>query len=111
MTLRPWEIWKARPCGVQQDHWFVILAGPERLQSAAHLQINGLACFTLRGSMRSTDVRLNATDGFQATTVCQCDLIYLLEKSQLHSNLGTVSYERQQAIKRKLIEIFRIIPA
>ena len=41
----------------------------------------------------------------------QCDLIYLLAKSRLHSHLGTVSYERQQALKRKLIEVFRIIPA
>ena len=111
MTIRQWELWKARPHGLQQDHWFVILAGHERLQSARHSQINGLACFTLRGSMRSTDVRLNSADGFQAPTVCQCDLIFLLEKSLLHSNLGTVSYERQQAIKRKLIEVFRIIPA
>ena len=111
MTIRQWEIWKARPHGVQQDHWFVILSGQERLQSARHIQINGLACFTLRGSMQSTDVRLNSADGFEAPTVCQCDLIYLLDKMRLHSTLGTVSFERQQAIKRKLIEVFRIIPA
>jgi hypothetical protein len=111
MIVRPWEIWKARPHGVAQDHWFVILAGEERLQSPTHNQINGLACYTLRGSIRSTDVVLNSADGFQARTVCQCDLIYLLEKKMLHSCLGLVSYERQQAIKRKLIEVFRIIPA
>ena len=111
MTVRPWEIWKARPHGVQQDHRFVVLAGQERLQSTLHAQIDGLVCFTLRGPMRSTEVRLNSADGFPAPTVCQCDLIYLLDKSRLHSNLGSVSYERQQAIKRKLIEVFRIIPA
>jgi mRNA-degrading endonuclease toxin of MazEF toxin-antitoxin module len=110
MRIRQWEIWKARPHGVAQDHWFVILSGQERLQSAGFTQINGLACFTLRGSVRSTDVRLNSADGFQAPTVCQCDLIYLLDKSRLHSALGSVSYERQQAIKRKLIEVFRMIP-
>ena len=111
MTIRRWEVWKARPSGIQQEHWFVILAGDERLLSSSHGQINGLACFTLRGAVRSTDVRLNSADGFPAATVCQCDLIYLLEKSNLHSHLGMVSHERQQAIKRKLIEIFRIIPA
>ena len=110
MTLHPWDVWKARPHGVQQDHWFVILAGQERLQSPVHTQINGLVCFTLRGPVRSTDVGLNSADGFPAPTICQCDLIYLLEKRALHSCLGRVSYERQQAIKRKLIEVFRIIP-
>lgn len=111
MRVRQWEIWKARPEGFAQDHWFVILSGEERLQAAKYAQINGLGCFSLRGSPQSTDVRLNSADGFQAATVCQCDLIYLLSKNLLHSNLGSVSYERQQAIKRKLIEVFRIIPA
>src|SRR5439155_2133714 len=104
-------VWKARPFGIEKDHWFVILSGEERLQSRLHGQINGLACFTLRGSFRSTDVRLNAADGFQTATACQCDLIYFLQKSRLDSHIGTVSYERQQAIKRKLIEIFRLIPS
>src|SRR5258708_7525383 len=51
-------------------------AGEERLRSTSYTQINGLACFTLRGQARSTDVRLNAADGFQTATVCQCDLVY-----------------------------------
>ena len=110
MTIRQWEIWKARPFGVENEHWFVILSGMERLQSSSHVQINGLACFTLRGAPRSTDVRLNAADGFQVATVCQCDLIYFLAKGQLHSRLGTASYERQQAIKRMLIQVFRLVP-
>jgi hypothetical protein len=111
VTIQQWEIWKARPYGVQADHWFVILSGSERLQSPACAQLNGLACFTLRGPLRTTDVRLNAADGFSAATVCQCDLVYLLQKSSLHSRLGMVSWERQQAIKRKLIEVLRIVPA
>ncbi len=110
MTIRQWEIWKARPISIEKEHWFVILAGTERLESSRHVQINGLACFTLRGTARSTDVRLNAADGFEAATVCQCDLIYFLQKGQLHSRLGIVSYERQQAIKRMLIQVFRLVP-
>jgi len=111
MRPRQWEVWKSRPEGIQRDHWFVIISGEERLQSAVYSQINGLACFTLRGLLRSTDVRLNAADGFDTATVCQCDLIYFLDKSRLHSRIGIVSYERQQSIKRKLIEVFRLIPA
>ncbi len=111
MTIRPWEIWKAKPHGIEAPHWFVILAGQERLQSQPFTQINGLVCFTLRGPLRVTDVRLNSADGFSAPTACQCDLVYFLEKTILRSNLGIVSWERQQAIKRKLIEVFRLVPA
>ena len=110
MNIHQWDVWKARPAGVEKEHWFVILSGTERLQSSSRVQINGLACFSLRSTPRSTDVRLNTADGFEAPTVCQCDLIYFLEKGRLHSHLGMVSYERQQAIKRMLIQVFRLVP-
>jgi hypothetical protein len=86
----------------------VVISGQERLDSPRSTQINGLACFTLRGQALSTDVRLNAAEGFQAATVCQCDLLYFLDKGKLHSPLGAVSWERQQQIKSKLKEVLRL---
>lgn len=109
--MKQWEIWKARPPGFQTNHWFVIISAPERIASPRHAHVNGLACFTLRGELLGTDVRLNSADGFTAPTACQCDLAYVLEKSKTHSRTGSVSYERQQAIKRKLIEVLRFVPA
>ena len=108
MSVRQWEIWKGRPPGFERDHWFVIASGQERLDSPQHPQVNGLACFTLRGEPLKTDVRLNGADGFEAATVCQCDLIYLLDKTKLHSRIGLVSWERQQQLKYKLREVLRL---
>ena len=108
MTFRQWEIWKCKPPGFERDHWFVIASNQERLNSPRHRQINGLACFTLRGEPLKSDVRLNHADGFEHATVCQCDLLYFLDKSSLHSCLGTVSWERQQLIKARIKEVFRL---
>jgi hypothetical protein len=108
MRARQWEIWKAKPEGFSADHWFVIISGQERLDSPKHHQVNGLACFTLRGQPLATDVRLNTTDGFPSPTVCQCDLLWFLDKRKLHSLLGPVSWERQQAIKSRLRELLRL---
>jgi hypothetical protein len=108
MKFRQWEVWKSRPEGFGADHWFVLISGQERLDSAKHHQINGLVCFTLRGQPLSTDVRLNSADGFPAPTVCQCDLVWTLDKRKLHSALGMVSWERQQAIKGRLKEVMRL---
>jgi mRNA-degrading endonuclease toxin of MazEF toxin-antitoxin module len=108
MKIQQWEIWKARPPGFEKDHWFVIVTGQERLNSPRHSQVNGLACFTLRSEPLKTDVRLNSADGFESATVCQCDLLYFLDKNKLHSPLGMVSWERQQLIKSKLKEVFRL---
>lgn len=106
--IRQWEVWKSRPPGFERDHWFVILSGQERLDSPRHHQVNGLACYTLRGPPLKSDVRLNSADGFEAATVCQCDLVFLLDKTKLQSRIGLVSWERQQAIKARLKEVLRI---
>ena len=107
MKIRQWEIWKAKPEGFGADHWFVIVSNQERLDSPKHCQVNGLVCFTLRGEPLATDVRLNSADGFAAPTVCQCDLVYLLDKRKLHTQIGVVSWERQQAIRSKVKEALR----
>jgi hypothetical protein len=107
MKIRQWEIWKAKPEGFERDHWSVVISGQERLDAPRFNQVNGLVCYSLRGQPASTDVLLNAADGFQAATVRQCDLVFLLDKSKLHSQIGTVSWERQQRIKSKFKETLR----
>jgi hypothetical protein len=106
--MKQWEIWKGKPEGFQADHWFVILSGEERCQNAQLLQVNGLVCFSLRGGPSRKDVVLDQADGFQAPTCCACDFFHPLKKSSLHSSLGTVSWERQQAIKAKLKDVLRL---
>ncbi len=108
MRIRQWEIWKSKPPGFETDHWFVVVSAQERLDNERFTKINGLACFTLRSEPLNTDVRLNSADGFETTTVCQCDLVYFLDKSKLNSPLGSVSWERQQQIKGKIKEVFRL---
>jgi hypothetical protein len=108
MTVRQWEIWKSCPTGFARDHWFVILSAQERLDHPHRLQMNALACYKLQGPPKKLDVCLNGADGFEGPTVCQCDFIFILEKNALHSKIGLVSWERQQAIKSKLKEVLRL---
>jgi hypothetical protein len=105
--IHQWEIWKAKVPGFQTDHWFVLVSGQERMANPKRTQINGLACFTLRGDPLLTDVRLDSAEGFTAPTVCVCDLVYLLDKRALYDRIGIVSWERQQAIRSKVREVLR----
>jgi hypothetical protein len=107
MKVRQWEIWKAKPPGFERAHWFVLVSGQERLNSNRPT-FNALACYSLRGEPETTDVRLNGADGFAAATVCQCDIMFILDKKMLHEPLGSVSWERQLAIKAKLKEVYRL---
>lgn len=108
MKIRQWETWKCRPNGFERDHWFVIVSGQERCDEPRQLLVNALACWTLRGDVRKSEVRLNGADGFQVPTVCQCDFLYALPKAALHSALGPVSWERQQQLKSRLKEVLRL---
>lgn len=108
MKVRQWEVWKCRPPGFERDHWFVVFSAHELCDDPRELLVNGLACFSLRGNPDKVEVRLNSADGFEVATVCDCDFVYVLEKIKLHSALGLVSWERQQAIKAKLKEVFRL---
>ena len=85
----------------------MIVSGQERCDSTRLNLVNGLACFTLRGSPTLIDVPLNGADGFDTATVCQCDFLYPLAKSKLHSSRGLVSWERQPQIKATFKELLR----
>lgn len=108
MSPRQFEIWKAKPHGFEQAHWFVIISGSERCSNERFHAVTGMACFTLRGTPLKTDVRLNSAEGFERPTVCQCDYLFPIPKSSLQEKLGAVSFERQQQIKSKIKESLRL---
>jgi hypothetical protein len=104
--MKQWEILKGLPAGWQREHWFVILSSDERCREPRLLQVNGLPCFTLRGSPGPRDIVLDSADGLQAPTSVPCDFIHTLDKAKLHSSLGSVSWERQQQIREKIKRMF-----
>lgn len=108
MNFRQWDICKDKATG----HWFVLISPPERLggRGPKSGQFNGLMCFTLHGTPKSVDVVLDQADGLDRPTGCQCDLFFPLLASNLHNKVGTVSFVRQQAIIRKIVEVFRLVP-
>ncbi len=111
MNIRQWEVWKSRPVGFERDHWFVIISGQERCHEPKQIAVDGLACFSYRGSQRKSEVKLNSADGFPQPTLCQCVFIYSLAKSGLHDCVGSVTWERQQQIKKTITEVFRLEPS
>jgi hypothetical protein len=107
--MNQFEIWKAKPEGFSQAHYFVIISSDERCQSDRLLYVNGLGCFTLRGQAKRVDVVLNGADGFERPTACDCGYFYPLLKSCLIERIGTVAFERQRQIKTLIREIFRLL--
>jgi hypothetical protein len=107
--MNQFEIWRAKPYGFSVAHYFVIISGMERCQNEKLAFVNGLGCFTLRGQPKRVDVVLNGADGFDHPIVCDCSYFYSLPKAILKESTGTVSFERQQVLKLRLREVFRLL--
>jgi len=109
MKIQQWEIWKSPPpgflkkgpLGCDRDR-----TGTSEQPAPFPGEWLGVFHVAPNGPLK-TDVRLNSADGFESATVCQCDLLYFLDKNKLHSPLEC-KLERQQLIKSKLKEVFRL---
>jgi hypothetical protein len=108
MPINQFEIWKAQPEGWGTPHFFVIISNDERCQDTRIHDVNGLACFTKRGAPKAVDVILNGADGFERITVCDCGIFFNLQKSSLKERLAVVSFERQNHIRAKIKDVFRL---
>jgi hypothetical protein len=51
-----------------------------------------------------TEVVLDESDGLDGATLCKCDLIYSVEKTQLTNHRGKVTFERRREIARKVVQ-------
>jgi hypothetical protein len=108
--MNQFEIWKFKPTGFPIAHYFVVLSGPERCADAQALNINALLISTLHGRPKSVQVVLDQTDGLDHPSTCQCDYIYTFPKACVWAAgaKGTVTDLHKQAIKDKLVSIFRL---
>lgn len=63
-----------------------------------------LICTTQRTNRppKETKMRLNGADGLDWETLCRCDVLWLVEKSKLTGQRGSVSRIRRQQIVDKI---------
>lgn len=101
--MKPWEIWDSPLFG---GHPCVIVSNARRVELKSRVVV--LKCTTLRPGQPFKTHALNTTldteDGLQTETVCECDLFYTVDKSDLKNRRGEVSWERQRDIARKMIQ-------
>jgi mRNA-degrading endonuclease toxin of MazEF toxin-antitoxin module len=85
------------------EHPAVIISHPLRAERKETVEV--LLCTTLRAANKPGphEVVLNGADGLDWSTLCRCDLIYSVPRSDLASLRGTVSIARRRDIIRKII--------
>lgn len=80
----------------------MIVSHPDRVAKAEW--VNVLFCTTHLANRppKETEVRLNGADGLDWETLCRCDVLWLVEKSNLSRKRGSVAHIRHRQIVDKI---------
>ena len=99
--MKQWDVWT---CDFAEagPHPAVIVSHPDRVARGS--LVNVLICTSQRASRppKENEVLLNGADGLDWETLVRCDLMYLVERSELYQHRGDVSVIRRRAIVQRL---------
>src|SRR5260370_35014130 len=93
----------------KEEHSVVIISPPDRAANAA--VVNVLYCTSQRQSRqpKSIEVLLDAAEGMDWKTFCDCSLLFAVPAEKLFGKRGIVTHDRRNAIRAKLRDIFRLL--
>lgn len=96
--MKAWEIWSYQPSGWPEEHPAVIVSAPGRVENKPELNI--LMCSSKPATREAmpNEVILDASDGLTWPTLCKCDLLHLVTKTELKGRRGRVTEERRRQI-------------
>ncbi len=86
----------------------MLIGHPDIVARAA--VVNVLFCTRQRQSRppKLIEVGLNGADGLDWETFCDCSCLYAVPSAGLFGKRGRVTYERRQAIRRKVQDLFQV---
>lgn len=101
--MKPFDIVLAQPPGWPTPHPAVIVSHPDR--SARKDPVEVVLCSTQRANRKpeAHEIVLDQADGLSWATLCKCDVIYALPRSDLKPAIGRVSDTRQPHLVRTMI--------
>jgi mRNA-degrading endonuclease toxin of MazEF toxin-antitoxin module len=96
--LKAWEIYSYQPPEWASPHPCVIISHSDRVANKP--EINILMCSSQRAQRqpKPNEIILDQADGLNWPTLCKCDLIHAVEKSDLTQRRGAVTSERKRQI-------------
>jgi mRNA-degrading endonuclease toxin of MazEF toxin-antitoxin module len=96
--VKAWEIYSYKHPDWPEPHPAVVVSHPDRVTHK--LEVTVLLCSSKETTRHAKphEVILDSSDGLDWPTVCKCDLLYTLPKSELKRHRGHVSAERRKQI-------------
>ena len=101
--IRPFDIFMWQPPGWPEPHPCVVVSHPDRADRKSPVEV--LACSTKRAGRAPAvnEFLLDPADGLDWPTLCKCDVIYAVPRTDLQRRKGHVSQARKAALVRTVI--------
>jgi mRNA-degrading endonuclease toxin of MazEF toxin-antitoxin module len=101
--VKPFEIFSWQPPGWPEIHPCVIVSHPDRADRKTPVEV--LMCSTKRATRAAEphEILLDKADGLDWPTLCKCDLIHAVPRTELKGKRGDVSLLRRRQLIRTLM--------
>jgi mRNA-degrading endonuclease toxin of MazEF toxin-antitoxin module len=100
--MKPWEVWtwKFPDAG---RHPAVVLGTEERVRLKPRVCV--LLCSSQRNNREPEvhEIMLDQADGLDRKTLCKCDVVYAVPKTELVKRRGTITLNRRRSIAERVI--------
>lgn len=96
--MKAWDIYSYKHPEWPEAHPAVLVSHPDRVTNK--LEVTILLCSSKEANRpaKPHEVVLDVSDGLDWPTLCKCDLLYTIPKSELKRSRGTVTAERRRQI-------------
>jgi mRNA-degrading endonuclease toxin of MazEF toxin-antitoxin module len=101
--MKPFEIYSWQPAGWPEPHPAVIVSHPDRVANKPEVEVIMCSSQKAGRAAQPGEIILDRTDGLDWPTLCKCDLIHAVAKTDLKNRRGEVSAARRGQIIRTLI--------
>ena len=102
--MKPWDIYSWQAPGWPEPHPVVVISEETRVAHKPHVNILLCSSQPSKRPAGPTEVILDNADGLDWPTLCKCDLIYSVDKTQLRNYRGEVVPERRREIARRVVQ-------
>jgi hypothetical protein len=96
--MKAWDIYSFQPPGWPEVHPAVIVSHPVRVANKPEVTILMCSSKPAARPPRPNEVILDTSDGLDWPTLCKCDLLYAIPKTELKEKRGAVTPERRRQI-------------
>jgi len=110
MQFKQWDIVSVRILPTDRDKHPAIIFSPSEVASKS-TRISVFYGSTKRPArgVEPGQIMLNGADGLDHMTVFDVSHIFMIERASIQAKIGEVSHERQRALKRLVISVYRLL--